>query len=67
MMYEYIVKVGCEHAMWMEHPHGMLMDCLRFQNMSVGNETGVFPSKCLVIWLVGLVCLLVGWFNGRLL
>jgi hypothetical protein len=46
-MYEYIVKVGCEHAMWME-----LVDCLRFQNLVVGDETGVFPSKYLVIFYV---------------
>jgi len=28
MVYEYIVRVGCEHAIWME-----LVDCLRFHNL----------------------------------
>ena len=41
-------------------PYMELVDCLRFQNLGVGNETGIFLSKCLVIWLVSLVCLLVG-------
>ena len=32
----------------------------------VGDEPWVFPNKCLVIWLVWFVCLLVGWLVGWL-